>query len=75
MIRLLAACFVAVLAGVAVPASTQEKQAIRRVRKIPVPGIAGYLDRSGIWKRSASRAIGNQPAAILVFEPVPLRNP
>jgi hypothetical protein len=48
MTKLLAVCFVAVLAAFAVPASAKEKQALRLVQTIPLPGVKGRLDHMGI---------------------------
>jgi hypothetical protein len=48
MTRFLAACWTAVLAVAAVQASAQEKPALRLMRTIPMPGIAGRLDHMGV---------------------------
>jgi hypothetical protein len=48
MAKLLAVCCVAVLAGFAVHASAEEKQALRLVQTIPLPGVKGRLDHMGV---------------------------
>jgi hypothetical protein len=48
MTKLLAVCFAAILAGLAIPSSAQEKQALRLVQTIPLPGVKGRLDHMGI---------------------------
>jgi hypothetical protein len=48
MIKLLSLCFVVIVAGFAIPASAQEKQALRLVQTIPLPGVKGRLDHMGI---------------------------
>jgi len=44
MTKLLAVCFIAMLAGFAIPTSAQEKQTLRLVQSIPLPGVKGRLD-------------------------------
>jgi hypothetical protein len=63
MTKLLTVCCIAVFAGFAIQTSAQEKQALRMVRTIPLPQFNRFY--------VASQAIGDQEAAILVFEPVP----
>jgi hypothetical protein len=48
MTRLLAVCFIAILAGFSIPASAQEKPTLRLVQSIPLPGVKGRLDHMGI---------------------------
>src|SRR5258706_13008641 len=48
MTKLLALCCLAMVAGFAVPASAQEKQALRLVQTIPLPGVRGRLDHMGV---------------------------
>jgi hypothetical protein len=48
MTKLLALCCLAMVAGFAVPASAQEKQALRLVQTIPLPGVKGRLDHMGV---------------------------
>jgi hypothetical protein len=38
MTKLLAVCFIAILAGFAIPALAQEKPALRLAQTIPLPG-------------------------------------
>jgi len=78
MTKFLAVCCIAVFAGFAVQTFAQEKQALRLVQTIPLPGVTGRLDHMGVdlekkrlFVAAASQAIGDQEAAILVFEPVP----
>jgi len=44
MTKLLAVCFIAMLAGFAIPTSAQEKQTLRLVQAVPLPGVKGRLD-------------------------------
>src|SRR5258708_36524752 len=44
MTKLLAACCLAMVVGFAVPASAQEKPALKLVQTIPLPGVSGRLD-------------------------------
>jgi hypothetical protein len=48
MKNLLSLCFLAMVVGFAVPASAQEKQALRLVQTIPLPGVRGRLDHMGV---------------------------
>src|SRR5258708_12823604 len=48
MIKLLSLCFIVIVAGFVIPASAQEKQALRPVQTIPLPGVKGRLDHMGI---------------------------
>jgi hypothetical protein len=48
MAKLLAVCCIAMVAGFAVHASAQEKQALRLVQTIPLPGVKGRLDHMGV---------------------------
>jgi hypothetical protein len=47
MNKLLAVCCIAIFAGFAVEAYAQEKQALRLVQTIPLPGVKGRLDHMG----------------------------
>jgi hypothetical protein len=47
-VQLLAVCCVVMFAGSAVPASAQEKHALRLVRTIPLPEVTGRLDHMGV---------------------------
>jgi hypothetical protein len=46
--KLLALCCIAMLVGFAVPALAEEKQALRLVQTIPLPGVKGRLDHIGV---------------------------
>jgi DNA-binding beta-propeller fold protein YncE len=46
--KLIAVCCIAMVAGFAVQTSAQEKQALRLVRTIPLPGVTGRLDHMGV---------------------------
>ena len=48
MKKFLAACCLAMVVGVALPASAQEKQALKLVQTIPLPGVRGRLDHMGV---------------------------
>ena len=48
MTKLLGVCCVAVFAGFAVQTFAQEKQALRLVQTIPLPGVKGRLDHMGV---------------------------
>src|ERR1700692_2992300 len=52
MTRLLAACSLAIVAGLVTPASAEEKQqekpALKLVQTIPLPGVKGRLDHMGV---------------------------
>jgi len=48
MNKLLAVCLIVLLAGFASEASAQEKQALRLVQTIPLPGVKGRLDHMGV---------------------------
>jgi hypothetical protein len=48
MMKVLAVCCVALLGGFVVQTSAQEKQALRLVRTIPLPGVTGRLDHMGV---------------------------
>lgn len=48
MTKLLAVCCIAMFAGFAVQALAQEKQAVRLVQTIPLPGVKGRLDHIGV---------------------------
>ena len=48
MTRLLAVCCIAMFAGYATQTSAQEKQTLRLVQTIPLPGVKGRLDHMGV---------------------------
>jgi hypothetical protein len=48
MTKFFAAFFVAVFAGCVIQSSAQEKQALRLVQTIPLPGVTGRLDHMGV---------------------------
>lgn len=48
MNKLLAVCLIVLSAGLASEASAQEKQLLRLVQTIPLPGIKGRLDHMGV---------------------------
>jgi hypothetical protein len=48
MNKLLAACLIAIVGSVAIQTSAQEKQALRLVQTIPLPGVKGRLDHMGV---------------------------
>ena len=48
MTKLLAVCCIALFAGFAIQTSAQEKQALRLVQTIPLPGVKGRLDHMGV---------------------------
>lgn len=48
MTKFLAVCVVVLLAGFASEVSAQEKEALRLVQTIPLPGVKGRLDHMGV---------------------------
>jgi hypothetical protein len=48
MTRLLVVCCIAVFAGFADQTSAQEKEALKLVQTIPLPGVTGRLDHMGV---------------------------
>ena len=48
MTKLVAVCCIAMFAGFAVQTSAQEKQTLRLVQTIPLPGVKGRLDHMGV---------------------------
>jgi hypothetical protein len=68
MTKLLAVCFVAIFACFAVPTYAQEKQALRLVQTIPLPGVAGRLDHMGVdvgKKRLFVAAVANNSLEVV----------
>jgi hypothetical protein len=68
MSKLLSLCFIIIVAGFAIPASAQEKQALRRVQTIPLQGVKGRLDHMGIdleKKRLFVAAAGNNSLEVV----------
>jgi hypothetical protein len=55
MTKLLAVCFVAILAGFASPASAQEKPTLRLVQTIALPGVKGRLAENAKPRKKAKR--------------------
>src|SRR5882757_8191556 len=48
MNKLLAACLIVIFGSVAIQTSAQEKQVLRLVQTIPLPGVTGRLDHMGV---------------------------
>src|SRR5258707_2304014 len=68
MMKLLAMCCVAVFAGFVIQTSAQEKQALRLVQTIPLPGVAGRLDHMGVdleKKRLFVAAVANNTLEVV----------
>jgi hypothetical protein len=68
MTKLLAVCFIAMFAGFAIQTSAQEKQALRLVQTIPLPGVTGRLDHMGVdleKKRLFVAAVGNNTLEVV----------
>src|SRR6266481_7049193 len=68
MTKLLVACYLAMVVGFAVPASAQEKQALRLVQTIPLPGVKGRLDHMGVdleKKRLFVAAVANNTLEVV----------
>src|SRR5260370_15237404 len=68
MTKLLAMCCVAIVVGFAGQASAQEKQALRLVQTIPLPGVTGRLDRMAVdleKKRLFVAASGNNTLEVV----------
>jgi hypothetical protein len=54
MTKIFAVFFIAVFSGCVIRSSAQEKQALRLVQTIPLPGVTGRLDHMGVdLERSA----------------------
>src|ERR1700682_4717031 len=68
MTKLLVACYLAMVVGFAGPVSAQEKQALRLVQTIPLPGVRGRLDHMGVdleKKRLFVAASGNNTLEVV----------
>src|SRR5260370_23188026 len=68
MTKLLAMCCVAIVVGFAGQASAQEKQALRLVQTIPLPGVTGRLDHMAVdleKKRLFVAASGNNTLEVV----------
>src|SRR6202165_2570482 len=68
MTKLFAVCCLAMIVGFAAPASAQEKQALRLVQTIPLPGVTGRLDHMGVDlenKRLFVAASGNNTLEVV----------
>jgi hypothetical protein len=48
MTKRLAVCLIALIPGFATATSAQEKQALKLVQTIPLPGVTGRLDHMGV---------------------------
>jgi hypothetical protein len=68
MIKLLIACFIAAFFGFAIPTSAQERQALRLVQTIQLPGVTGRLDHMGVdldEKRLFVAAVANNTLEVV----------
>src|SRR5258705_13510624 len=68
MTKLLAVCFIALFAGFAIQTSVREKQALRLVQTIPLPGVKGRLDHMGVdldKKRLFVAAVANNTLEVV----------
>jgi hypothetical protein len=68
MTKFFAVFFVAVFAGCVIQSSAQEKQALRLVQTIPLPGVTGRLDHMGVdleKKRLFVAAVANNTLEIV----------
>jgi hypothetical protein len=68
MIKLLIACFIAALFGFAIPTSAQERQTLKLVQTIPLPGVTGRLDHMGVdleKKRLFVAAVANNTLEVV----------
>jgi hypothetical protein len=68
MSKLLSLCCIVIVAGFAISAHAQEKQALRLVRTIPLPGVKGRLDHMGVdleKKRLFVAAAGNNSLEVV----------
>jgi len=68
MTKLLAACFTCIFAGFAIQTSAQEKQPLRLVQTIPLPGVKGRLDHMAVdleKKRLFVAAVANNSLEVV----------
>ncbi len=68
MTKLLAVCFIAMFAGFAIQTCAQEKQALRLVQTIPLPGVKGRLDHMAVdleSKRLFVAAVANNSLEVV----------
>src|SRR3984893_7955656 len=68
MTKLLAVCFIATFAGFATETSAPEKQELRLVQTIPLPGVTGRLDHMGVdleKKRLFVAAVANNTLEVV----------
>jgi hypothetical protein len=68
MNKLFAVCLIAIFAGYAIQASAQEKQALRLVQTISLPGVTGRLDHMGVdleGKRLFVAAVANNTLEVV----------
>src|SRR5258708_5574746 len=68
MMKFLAACFIAIFAGFANRAPAQDKQTLRLVQAIPLPGVTGRLDHMGVdleKKRLFVAAVANNTLEVV----------
>jgi len=68
MTKLFAVCFFAMSAGFVIQTSAQEKQALKLVQTIPLPGVTGRLDHMGVdleKKRLFVAAVANNTLEVV----------
>jgi hypothetical protein len=68
MTKLVAVCLMNLIAGFAIQLFAQERQALRLVQTIPLPGVTGRLDHMGIdleKKRLFVAAVANNTLEVL----------
>jgi hypothetical protein len=68
MTKLFAVFFIAVFSGCVIQSSAQEKQALRLVQTIPLPGVTGRLDHMGVdleKKRLFVAAVANNTLEVV----------
>jgi hypothetical protein len=68
MIKLFAVCFITMFAGSVIRTSAQERQALKLVQTIPLPGVTGRLDHMGVdleKKRLFVAAVANHTLEVL----------
>jgi hypothetical protein len=68
MTKFLAVCLIAIFAGFANQASAQDRQTLRLVQTIPLPGVTGRLDHMGVdleEKRLFVAAVANNTLEVV----------
>src|ERR1700730_1270813 len=68
MTKLFAICLIAVLSNFTIQGSAQDKQALRLVQTIPLPGVTGRLDHMGVdldGKRLFVAAVSNNTLEVV----------